>query len=428
MNAASPRGFLSPYRVLDLTDHRGLLAGWMFGRLGAEVIQVEPPGGSPARSVGPFDPAAPPACRSLYWSAYASGKRSVTCDIDTEAGRALFLQLVALADVVLESADPGVMQARRLGFADTSRANPRVVHVSITPFGSEGPKAHYADSELVLWAASGPMFPNRGRSGLPLRIGVPQAYLHGAADAAAGALLALLARHRTGRGQHVDVSTQQCAALATLSTTLAAAVGHAHYQFPSDSTDKKKSLDLSGSGARTRRSKWPVQDGLLEMHLGMGPAAGGSANKVFAWMREHDALPAEFMDWDWIKLPARIQNEEISIAQVDAAREAAGRFVARFTKDELLAVALERGILMAPAMTTGDLVRSRHFAARGFYATVMEQGRPRTLPAQFAAGCDDAFVPLEPAPAVGQHNDEIYQGRLGLTPAAIADLHSRGAL
>ena len=90
-------GFLSPYRVLDLTDDRGLLAGRILGQLGADVVQVEPVSGSPARSIGPFtsDPAPD---NSLYWSAYASAKRGLACDLDSPAGRNLVLRLAAESD------------------------------------------------------------------------------------------------------------------------------------------------------------------------------------------------------------------------------------------------------------------------------------------------------------------------------------------
>jgi crotonobetainyl-CoA:carnitine CoA-transferase CaiB-like acyl-CoA transferase len=419
------RGFLSPYRALDLTDHRGLLAGRMLGALGADVIQVEPPAGSPARRIGPFDDAAPAGANSLYWSAYACCKRGVTCDIDSTEGRALLLGLVKSADFVFETADPGAMAARGLGFDELTAANPAIIHVSVTPFGSDGPKARYADSELIVWAAAGPLFPNRDRSGVPVRISVPQAYLHGAADATAGALIALFARHATGRGQHVDVSTQECAALATLSATLAAAVGHPNFQFPSDASAKKKSLDLSGSGARTRRSKWRVQDGLLELHMGIGSASGGSANNVFAWMREEGALPDRVADWDWVKLPARIQNDEILAEDLDAARDIVGAFVARFSKPELMRIALERGILMAPIMTVEDLAKSEHLDARGFFDTVTEGGRSRTLPGRFAAACDHGFVPTRPAPALGEHNAEVYGSLLGLGARELAGLAER---
>jgi crotonobetainyl-CoA:carnitine CoA-transferase CaiB-like acyl-CoA transferase len=423
--APATRGFLSPYRVLDLTDQRGLLAGRMLGQLGADVIQIEPPTGSPARHVPPFATDAPDGANSLYWSAYASCKRGITCDIDSEEGRALFLRLLASADFVIESADPGVMQRRRLGYDALSAVSPRIIHVSITPFGSRGPKASYADSELIVWAAAGPLWPNRSGAGVPLRISVPQAYLHGAADAAAGALLALFARHRTGRGQHVDVSAQQSAALATLSTTLASAVGHENYQFPSTEFGKRKSPDLSGSGARTRCGKWPVRDGLLELHLGMGPAAGASVNKLFAWMREEGALSAEFAAWDWITLPERVERDEITDEQIERARAQVADFLARFSKNELMRVALEKGILMAPALTAEDLVHSEQLNAREFFETVQEGARPRTLPGRFASGCAHGFVPLRPAPLLGEHNEDVYCGLLGLSLADLRALRSR---
>ena len=411
----APQGFLTPYRVVDLTDHRGLLAGCMLGKLGADVIQVEPPAGSPARRVGPFASDAPEGQDSLYWSAYASCKRGVTCDIGREEGRALLLRLVQKADFLIESADPGVMLERGLHYESVRAVNPAIIHVSITPFGAEGPKAGYADSELVVWASAGPLHPNRDRNGVPTRISVPQAYLHGAADAAGGALMALFARHATGRGQHVEVSAQQSASLATLSVTLAAAVGHDNYQFPADAPAKKKSLDLSGSGARTRRSKWPVRDGILELHLGLGPASGGSANRMFAWMREEGALPGEFADWDWVTLPARLQSDEVTEEQLERAREAVGQFLARYTKDELMEIGMKRGILMAPAMTTEDLVRSEHLRARNFLHLVRENGRERKLPGPFAAGCAQGFAPGRAAPMLGEHNREIYMDLLGMT-------------
>jgi len=422
MPPTNTQGFLSPYRVLDLTDHRGLLAGCLLGKLGADVIQIEPPTGSSARRVGPFAPDAPAGEDSLYWSAYASHKRGITCDVDGDEGRALLLRLVGKADFLIESAGPGVMQRRNLSYGTLHDVNPGIIHVSITPFGATGPKSRYADSELTVWASAGPLHPNRDQRGVPTRISVPQAYLHGAADAAGGALMALMARHKSGRGQHVEISTQASASLATLSVTLAAAVGHKNYSFPADGPTKKKSLDLSGSGARTRRSKWPVRDGILEMHLGLGPASGGSANKMFAWMREEGALPPEFADWDWISLPARLQSGEISDEQLDDARAAVGRFVARHTKAELLEIGLQRGILMAPAMTVEDLVKSDHLAKRGFFEVVREQGRERTLPGPFAAGCSQGFAPARPAPALGEHNREVYSQLLNLSGAELERL------
>ena len=260
-------GFLAPYRVLDLTDERGLLAGHLLAQLGAKVIQVEPPGGSSAREMDPLDDR-PAGQNSLFWDAYAAGKRGIVLALDQAEGRDQLLRLVARTDILIESARPGEMRALGLDYETLRAVNPRLIHVSITAFGSTGPKANYADADLVIWASSGGLEPHRTPDGLPLRISVPQAFHQASLDAAAGALVALLARGEDGPGQHVDVSAQESCTLCTLSSHVAAAVGHTDFQ-PRGGVQSKKLLDLSGSGARTRKTKWEVLDGLVEMHTGM---------------------------------------------------------------------------------------------------------------------------------------------------------------
>lgn len=123
----------------------------MFTRLGADVIQVEPPGGSSARNGPPFAQDAPPSENSLFWSGYASGKRGITCALDRTEGRSLLRQLVASADVLFENQGPALHAELR--FETLKEINPSLVHVTITPFGSDGPKARYGASEFIVWAA-----------------------------------------------------------------------------------------------------------------------------------------------------------------------------------------------------------------------------------------------------------------------------------
>lgn len=425
-----PTGFLSPYRVLDLTDQRGLLAGRMLAQLGADVIQIEPPGGSPARALAPLDTSAPPEHQSMYWAAYASCKRGVTCDLDRPAGRELLLRLAAKADFMIESERPGVMAERGLGHERLREANPAIIHVSITPFGSTGPKAGWADSELVLWAAGGPLLQAQDGDRPPLRISVPQAYLHAAGDAAGGALVAHFARLRSGRGQHVDISVQQSVAQATLSSILAAAVGHENFTLrPEPKSRTRGTLDLSGSGARTRRSKWPVKDGLVEMHLAMGPAAGRFTNNLFAWIHDEGGCDATLASWDWVTLPARIEADEITEEDLDRVRGLVGRFLAPRTKAALAEIAMRRKLLLAPVATTEDLAGSPHHAQRGFFSTVADcAGRELRLPGPFAMGVPQAFVPVTPAPFPGQHDEDVWCGLLGLSSAELAGLREQGVI
>ena len=130
---------LAPYRVLDLTDVRGQIAGMVLGDLGADVIRVEPRGGSPARGVGPLLPTGQESERSLSFAAYNRNKRSIEIDFDSDGGCSTFLDLVADADFVLDSGPPSLLDEAGLDFERLIRANPQLVHVRITPFGSDGP-------------------------------------------------------------------------------------------------------------------------------------------------------------------------------------------------------------------------------------------------------------------------------------------------
>ena len=145
---------LSPYRILDLSDERGLLCGHILADLGADVVLVEPPGGSPARSVPPLLDNAPEGERSSS-GRYARNRRSIELDLDSAEGQDEFRRLAASADILIESADPGVMAARGLGADDLAEVNPGLVYVSITAFGQDGPKANYRATDLIVAAASG---------------------------------------------------------------------------------------------------------------------------------------------------------------------------------------------------------------------------------------------------------------------------------
>ena len=110
-------GMLSPYRVLDLTDEKGLLCGKLLGDLGADVIKVERPGGDPARSIGPFYHDEPNLEKSLFWWAFNTSKRGITLDIETADGQEIFQRLVKGADFIIESFAPGYLDKLGLGYS-----------------------------------------------------------------------------------------------------------------------------------------------------------------------------------------------------------------------------------------------------------------------------------------------------------------------
>lgn len=402
-----PSGFLSPYRVLDVTNHRGLLAGHMLAQLGADVVQMEPIGGSDGRRQPPFASDWSADDSSFYWAAYASGKRSILCDPETDPD--MWARLLGSADILLESGAPCDGRPDWLDPAAVAALNPRLVHVSITPYGLTGPKRDWLDSELTLWAAGGPLLLTRDNEGRPLRISVPQAYLHGAATAAGAALVGHAERLRSGTGQHIDLAILQTLPQCTLGAVIAASIGHENFVPRPGSTlsgGKGGPMDLSGSGSLTRRSKWPIADGLAEMHLAMGPATGPSTNKLFAWMIEEAALPEIFHDWDWTTLHGRLESD-ISWEMLEEARRHVSAFLARFRKRDLMQIALDRGIRIAPIETIADLLASEQFAARGYLATVAGPEGTYSLPWGFGGDCPGGFARPTAAPRLNADRDQI---------------------
>jgi crotonobetainyl-CoA:carnitine CoA-transferase CaiB-like acyl-CoA transferase len=245
-------------------------------------------------------------------------------------------------------------------------------------------------------------------------------------------MIAHFARLQTGRGQHVEISVQQSVTQATLGSHLAPAVGHPDYTLmpkPKQApAARPKPLDLSGSGSRTRRSKWVVRDGLVELHLGMGFAAGDKTNNLFAWMAAEGALPQPMHGWDWRALPQDINAGKITEEDVEEARDHVARFLAPRTKLDLFHEAHARKILLAPVNDIADLLASAQLQARGFFATVDEGGAARTIPGAFAMGPDGMFAAPRAAPARGEHNAAVYGELLGLDAPERARLSREGVI
>ena len=389
-------GFLQGLRVLDCTDERGLAAGRLLADLGADVIQVEPPGGSTARSLPPLYNGS-----SLFWQTYAANKRGVVIDPATPDGRDRMVDLAAGCDIFIESADPGSFESLGLGWQDLRAVNPALVYVSISAFGRSGPKANWAATDLTVWASGGPLAYNVDQTGPPLRISVPQAFLHASADAAAGALIAYRASRRSGLGQHVDVSAQASIGLCTLAANLIAVTGDEEPEWMPKPEDRI-AIDRSGSGSRTRRSKWPVLNGFVELHLAMGPAAGAFTNNLFAWMADAGALPDEdIAKWDWRDLPSKIEAGEIDVQVMERARGYVAAFLAGMNKQEVTEAALLRKTLAVGVADVSDLAASEHFADRGFLVNFPHDdcgGPAVTVPGPITRTQASAFSWLREAP------------------------------
>lgn len=400
--------FLDGYRVLEFTDDRGLMAGRILADLGADVVQVEPPGGSPARQLLPRSSR---DGQSYIWQAYAANKRGVELDLDQGEDRANFEQLLSAADVLIESFGPKHMSAFGLDWEQIKERYPHLVYVSITPFGRSGPKAGYADSDLVVWAAGGPLDPHRDGDLPPVRPSIPQAYRQASADAAAGALLALTSRRKTGRGQLVDISAQACLGISTLGSVLAYAIGDRVSKKDALSANEltKRRIDQSGSGSGSSAAskKWRAKDGVIEFHIGVGPAVGAFTGNFFKWMLAEGAPVDRFAGLDWRTVPQMMESGEFTDDDVDEARSAVAAFLAEKTMQEVLEAAVKYRLLSVPIYTTADLATSPQLVARELYTEVGEGDRRIRFPGPPAKVSAEAYRLDRPAPLLGEHTDEV---------------------
>ncbi len=395
---------LSPYTVLDLTDDRGELAGMVLGDLGADVIKVEPPQGSPSRRMGPFLEDAPEEPeRSLRFFAFNRNKRGITLDLAVEAGRRALLRLAERADFLIESARPGEMAEMGLGFDAMRRANPRIVYTAITAFGQDGPHANLTASDLTLSAMGGSMGLQGDRSRPPVRITVPQAWLHASMEAAVGALVAHARMLKVGEAQFVDVSAQT----AMVWTMLHGRAAHAI---------QGSDFNRGGSALQLGPITVPLVHECVDGYVVLLPS-GSVMSKMVRWLVEESIVPGEWIDGeDWPTYERRLLQREPMRYGLYEVVDAIQRFVRSHTKGELLERGLREGVTVAPVSTMEDLARFRHLEERGYWLMApLPDSRQVKVPGLFARLTETPMGVRRWAPRLGQHNHEVLGGMLGLS-------------
>lgn len=414
MTGANGDDLLSPYRVLDLTDERGLLCGKILADLGADVIQIEPPGGSTARAIGPFYQGDIHPEKSLFWWAYAVNKRGITLNLETVDGRRLLERLARGAHFLIESFPPGYLDRLGLGYEAMAKINPELVVVSITPFGQDGPYASYKASDVVGMAMGGLMYLTGDPDRAPVRVGFPQFYLHGAAAGATGAMLAHSARVLTGQGQHVDVSCQQA---------VARSLAHAPQFWQLENLVLKRLGAFRQSAGESRvRVNWRCKDGYVNFMPGGGGAGSArSVRALLAWMREEGVPDEELEAVNWEDLGYGTGRAEV----MDKTAAVVGQFFAERTRDELVRQSAQRRVMLFPVATAHDIFTHPQLEARGYFEALPhpELDAAVTYPGLFVKVEGGGRVGLRRRPPlIGEHNREIYQAELGLTPEDLTTL------
>ena len=411
---------LKELKVLDMTTQEGWLCGKMLGDLGADVVKIEPPGGDPGRHLGPFFQKKADPEKSLYWFAMNANKRGITLDIASAEGRKVLEKLVKEADCVLESFPPGYMKSLGLDYEGLKKINPGVILTSISPFGQAGPHKDWKGSDLVCMAMGGFLYLCGDPDRPPVGICLPNGYFFAGGDAAVGTLMAYYHKGLTGKGQWVDVSIQQSVAMTCFNSV-------PWWQMQQVIQKRNGPFRKVGlMGGLVLRQTWPCKNGFVIFILTAG-AFGVRTNQLLTeWMDAEGMAPELMKKMDWKTLDAKTMTPEF-VQEFD---KYTGKFFLAHTKEELYDGAVERGMQLYPVYDCAALAKSVQLKARGVFQPVEhpELGTTITYPGAWVMLSEADCRIRRRAPLIGEHNREVYNGRLGLSAEEVDRLKRSGVI
>ena len=394
---------LDTYRVLDLTDVRGQLGGMILADLGADVIRVEPPGGSEARRAGPFTDDGPEGPCSLSFAAYNRNKRSIQLDLAADEDRVTFLDLVRSSDMILDSGPPALLDEVGLRHEALREANPQLVQVRVTPYGSDGPHAGLPAADLSVAAMSGQMSLQGESDRPPVRISVPQVWRHAGAEAAVAALVGHARARTTGEGVFVDVSAQSAMTWTMLQGMTAAAIQGNDYQ-------------RDGAIARIGNRQIPIVHSTIDGHV-TGSVLWRQLEKLLPWMKAAGAVDDAWLEREqWKDYDYRLLRSGRLAIEFDELSDKVDAFLAALPKETIFARGLELGVTLAPVLSIEELLTLPQLKYRDYFeAVTLPNGVSCQAPGAFAKLSSGTAGIKRGAPAIGEHTAEVL-GELASQP------------
>lgn len=378
MASSMGSGPLAGVRVLDLTDEKGTYCPKVLADLGADVIKVEPLGGDPTRQFAPFlSDAAPDPGRdletSLYFAYFNAGKRSVQLDLAQTGDREALLDLVAGADILVESYPAGHLSGLGLGPDQLQARNSRLIVTSVAPYGQTGPHAGYRGNDLTAWASSGLMLVCGSADRPPLRAAGGQANILAAQTATVATLAALHRQRQTGQGQRVDVSMQEAGILQNEAVLLM-------YEYWGRFVQRAGQCQhpLAVPVIATRAA-----DGFCQILT----YSRAQWQALVAWLDE-EGVAGDLVDQRWLDPATRFTQREHIHGLI-------AEFSARYNRQDLLVEAQKRGLAFGAIQTPAEIAADPALVERGFYVDMALPGSGRTVR---APGVPYRFSESEVAP------------------------------
>lgn len=395
---------LAGLRVVELGNNISApFCAKLLGDLGADVLKVEPPQGDEARQRGPFPADVPDPERSGLFLYLNANKRSVTLDVGTRTGCELFQRLLKEADALVENNPPAYMERLGLSYGALQGVNPALVMTSITAFGQTGPYRNYRGYSIQVSAVGGVSAVNGRPEKEPLAPPYDLMDYAGGLYGCAASLVALLERDVSGQGQHVDISVADC--VAALHTGL----------YIWEGLTGVRKVTRSGRGEIFPNGLWRCKDGFISL---ISP-------QVAQWIRFVKVMGEP----EWTKDPRYRDRRAMATQYPEEVDARLAPWLMAHTKAEIFAACRENHIPTAPVRTIDEVLQDDHLQARGFFAEVSRED----IGALKMAGGPYRFSETpcaisRPPPLLGEHNEEVFCGRLGLGKDDLRDLRRAGII
>ncbi len=397
----TPRLPLSGITVLDFGQiFQGPYCTLLMAKAGAEVIKIEPLQGEPLRR------RAEPGRSAIFsFAMLNANKRAVTLNLKAARGRELLLAMTRRADVLLENFSPGTMDGLGVGYAVLSAANPRLVYATGSGFGITGPDRGNLAMDFTIQAASGIMSVTGAPDGPPMKAGPTLVDMMGGIHLYAGIMTALFERTVTGCGRLVEVAMQE-AVYPTLASPMEYYVRTG--KVPPRAGNRQAALNSAPYNAYPTRDGWVAIHVVIEQHFQNLLKAMGRED-----LKDDPACATN---------AGRVAHMEATDALVTAWTQTLG-------KDEVFAICKRHRIPAAPVRDVAEVMEDAHMHGRGFLERVRHpEFGDVVLPTTPLRLHGTTLPPTTPSPTVGQHNDAVYGGWLGLSAGEIAGLHREGVI
>lgn len=398
-----PKRPLEGIRVLDIaTFLAGPFCSTILGEFGAEVIKIEQPGvGDPLRKFGTMHECGD----SLVWLSEARNKKAITLNLRDPQGAELLKKLVAEADIVVENFRTGTLESWGVGYEDLKAVNPKIVMLRVTGYGQTGPKARDPGFARIAHAFSGLSYLAGEPDGKPLMPGSTTLgdYLSGTYGAL-GVLMALRVAEQTGEGQYVDIGIYEPVF---------------RYLDEIAPAYERSGFVRTRMGADTvnvvPHSHYPSGDGHWI-------AIACTSDKMFARLAAAMGQPALADDERYATTAARVERREEVNALV-------ALWTATMDRDALLEQLQQGEVPSGPIHSIADIFTDPQFAARENIVRVGDhRSEPISIPATMPLLSKTPGGVDHLGPALGEHNQEIYQDLLGLDAAAIENLREHAII